>query len=288
MKLHELGARRPTEHIARVIERRLGNQVSFDRLDADRARDMLGRVQALMQEHRASPSRHFSERNPDYLKLMMLEQALTHRISEQALPQTTAGSTPTSTAMSQAAQRDPKTKSVMDKVQRGQALTPDEQKTVNQLALAREAKKVKRMVRESEIQTAQVVLAAQDMVDRMQKMMEEISEMQFKDLPALADSVKNDMGVEQSQQFQQLASAALTELLAAVQVGKTAMESAQGVLTGQAPIVPGDTDISTMPGVDTLPSAGDDLDGDLDLDADLSDEDEDEELAAVGLGRERR
>jgi predicted nucleic acid-binding Zn-ribbon protein len=52
-------------------------------------------------------------------------------------------------------------------------------------------------------------------------MTEEISEMQFKDLPALTDSIKNDMGTEQATAFQAQASAALSTLLSAVQQGKT-------------------------------------------------------------------
>jgi hypothetical protein len=180
---------------------------------------------------------------------------------------------------------------VMDKVSRGQTLTPAEQQTMNRIALTKEGKKNRAMVSESEVQQAQVVLAAQDMIDRIQGMLEDISEMQFKDLPALANSIKNDMGTEQATQFQSAASAALTQLLTAVQSGKTELESAQGVLTGQAPTVPGADDMAG--GLPTAPGAGADLggaegDADLSLDANLDIEgDEDEEMGAA-LGRERR
>ena len=283
MKLHELGAQRPQEQVAKVFESRLGDRVDFDRIGAAQARRMLGKVQALIREHRASPSRHFSERNPDYLRLVMMEQALTARIREQATTTATGQST---VGQVGAVVTDPKAKAVMDKVQRGQSLTPDEQKTVNKIALAKETKKPKRMVRESEINTAQVVLAAQDMVDQVQKMLEQISAMQFKDLPALTDSIKNDMGVEQATQFQADATAALTQLLTSLQAGKTQLEAAQGVLTGQAPVVPG-----TEPDADmgALPPAGEesDIEADLSIDANLPDEEEEEDLGAA-LGRERR
>ncbi len=285
MKLHELGAQRPTEQIAKTLGQRLGDRVDFDRLRENQARRMLQRVKGLLREYRSSPSRHFAERNPDYLRLMMLEQALAARVSEQQI--VPGAATSPNTGAVGAAVTDPKTKAVMDKVKRGQPLTADEQQTMNKIAMTKEAKRARRMVRESEIQTAQVVLAAQDMIDRIQKMMEEISEMQFKDLPALTDSIKNDMGVEQSQSFQQQAAAALTTLLQAVQAGKTEMESAQGVLTGQAPVVPGAADME--PGSDVMPPAGDDLGADLGAGEDLPPpEEEDEELAAVSLGRERR
>jgi hypothetical protein len=143
------------------------------------------------------------------------------------------------------------------------------------------------MVKESELQQAQVVLAAQDMVDQIQKMMEQISEMQFKDLPALASSIKNDMGVDQANQFQSQATAALTQLLAAVQQGKTSLEAAQGVLTGQAPMIPGQDDAMDV-GADIDAGddfgAGDDVDVDADVDVDM----DDEELDTQALGRERR
>jgi len=322
MKLHELDARRRKEQVARVFETHLGHRLNFQKLTGGQAKHMLKRVRSLVSEHRASPSRHFSERNPDYLKLVMLEQALATHIQEmdgQAIG---------------AVVQDPKSKAVMDKAQRGQKLSPDEQATMNKIALAKEdtvnekyqgfektVKAIKKggsardpeavaaaigrkkygkerfqkaaaagkklgesfRLTESEIQTAQVVLAAQDMVDRIQGMMEDISEMQFKDLPALVNSIKNDMGVDQATQFQTQASAALSNLLTAVQGGKTEMEAAQGVLTGQAPVVPGqDTGMAAAP-------AGGEEEVDLSLDANLpGGEEEEEEEVSVGLGRERR
>jgi hypothetical protein len=121
-------------------------------------------------------------------------------------------------------------------------------------------------------------------------MLEEISEMQFKDLPALTDSIKNDMGVDQATQFQSAASAALTQLLTSVQQGKTQMEGAQGVLTGQAPMVPGqepaaDADLTAAGGEDDLNI---DVDADLDAAVAPSDEEEPTPLGGAGLGRERR
>jgi hypothetical protein len=325
MKLHELDALRRKEQVARVFETHLGHRLDFQKLTGGQAQHMLGRVRSLVSEHRASPSRHFSERNPDYLKLVMLEQALSTHIQEMD-----------GQAMGAVVQ-DPKAKAVMTKAQHGQTLTPDEQATMNKIALAKEEQvtekyqgfeKTVKAIRkggsardpeavaaaigrkkygkerfqkaaaagrrlgeslrltESEIQTAQVVLAAQDMVDRIQGMMEDISEMQFKDLPALVNSIRNDMGAEQASQFQSQASAALTNLLTAVQAGKTEMEAAQGVLTGQAPVVPGqDAGMAAA-----APAAPGEEEVDLSLDANLpgGEEEEEEDEVTVGLGRERR
>ena len=275
MKLQELDARRPTDQVVKTLATHLGNRVKFDHLGESRAKNMLTKVRGLLREYKSSVSRHFSERNPDYLRLIMLEQALVSRLNEMDAVAVDIN--------------DPKTQAMMKKAQSGQTLNPEETKTMAAIAaMKKESAKKKRMVSESEIQQAQVVMAAQDMVDKLQGMLEDVSEMQFKDLPALTDAIKNDMGMEQATQFQAEVTAALTTLLAAVQAGKTQVEAAQGVLTGQAPVVPG-ADTAAMPTAAPAPAAGEE-ELDLGLDANLpADEEEPEgEAGAAELGRERR
>lgn len=276
MKLHELGAPRQTNQITQVLESRLGSRLEIDRLTARQARTMLDKVGSLLREHRSQHQFHHSERDPSYLKLVMMQQALQQYIAEQT------------NTMQAIDVNNPQTKATLNraigKAARGQVLTPDEQKAVTAVAmLKKESQRPRRMVKESEIQQAQVVLAAQDMIDRLQKMTEELSEMQFKDLPALTDSIKNDMGTEQASAFQTSASAALNELLAAVQQGKGQMEQAQSALTGQEPVVPGASDLDMD--ADVMPT--DDTEVDVDLDLDSEESDSDEALGAT-LGRERR
>lgn len=132
------------------------------------------------------------------------------------------------------------------------------------------------VIRESEVQQAQVVLAAQDMVDKIQGMLEDTSEMQFKDLPALTDQIKDEVGLEQSQQFNADATAALSGLIQNLQSARQQLTVALGVVTGQAPALPG------MPG--TAPEAA------AAAPAELPPAEEEPELepAAASLGRAKR
>jgi hypothetical protein len=292
MKLHELGAQRPTEQITKVFESHLGNRVSFEGMDRKKAKQMLGRVKALVREHRATTGFYNSERNPTYIKLIMMEQALSHVVNEQPVMPTTGGVTtvgatanPGQQAALQTAQLQQNKKALQDAIRQKQKEIADLQKQMNNpMAMAESRRKLK----ESDLQSAQVVLASQDMIDRVQKMLEQISEMQFKDLPALTDSIKNDMGVDQATQFQSSTAAALTQLLAGVQQGKTQLETAQGVLTGQAPQVPGqDAALGTELGANIGAEVGDELDADMDVEP-MPDEEDDAEMPAAALGRDRR
>lgn len=83
-----------------------------------------------------------------------------------------------------------------------------------------------------EVEKSQVVLAAQDLVDSTQKMLEEVSDMLVKELPALTTSISNEMGEESSQAFSQSATEALTQLQAAITAARGGLQGALGGITG--------------------------------------------------------
>ena len=269
MKLQELAAIKPTKQIARVFESYFGSRMKFDQITGKQAQQMLKRVRGVLGETRRQPSFHQSERNPAYLKLLMMEQALTARIKEAiAPPAPAAPGAPAAPNLSQATStvKDPKLKAALDKSTKGQTLTPDEQKMVAGAAMMAAESRLRRayrMLKESEVQQAQVVLAAQDMVDKMQSMLEDASEMQFKELPALVDSIKNQVGIDQASQFNADATAALTGLVQNLQGAKQQLDQALGVVTGQTP--PPDAGMAAMGGAPSpagdMAAAGmDDLD----------------------------
>lgn len=146
------------------------------------------------------------------------------------------------------------------------------------------------VVENEEVEKSQVVLAAQDMVDSVQKMLEQVSDMTVKEMPALIDSVQSEIGVNESEQFSQQATAALTALTAALTQAKTALQGALGVVTGNAAAGDAsafDADAGAELGDEfpAEPGAEDEFDtafGDEPVD------DESEEDVVPSLGRERR
>ena len=237
MKLQELAAPSPTKQIAKVFESYFGSNIEFDRLTQRQTQHLLQRVQGLLREHRSGSARYQSQQNPGYLKLVMMEQALTTRMAEEAIPVApVAGAKPTQPSTVQV--KDPKLAAALKKSQSGQTLNPDEQKLVAGAAMMQAESRLRRVMtrlNESEVQQAQVVLAAQDMVDKMQGMLEDVTELQFKELPALVDSIKNQVGIDQATQFNTDATAALAGLVQNLQGAKAALDQALGVVTGQAP-----------------------------------------------------
>lgn len=315
MKLNELAAPDSAQKYADLFESYFGQNLPLATMNQRQTRVMLTRVSALLEEYRQSHGNHASEHDDRYLKALMLEKALSARVLEQVQANTTTASD-TAAQREQARQaqqtqqkvqrmiastRDPQTRNTLQKASRRQPLSPSEQAIlssmvipqVNQPATMESRARRRNMLRESEVQQAQVVLAAQDMVDSMQGMLEDTTEMQFKELPALVDSIRNQIGMEQANQFNTDATAALTGLVQNLQGAKQQLEQALAVVTGQAQATPA-LDAAMSGGAAAAPAApapdlGDEEDLDLSLDANLPAEEPEEPAGTAGaLGRARR
>jgi hypothetical protein len=89
------------------------------------------------------------------------------------------------------------------------------------------------VVENAEVEKSQVVLAIQDMVDSVQKMVEDVSDILVKELPALTDSIQSEIGVNEAEQFNSQVVEALTSLTAALTQSKTTLQGALNTITGQ-------------------------------------------------------
>jgi hypothetical protein len=137
---------------------------------------------------------------------------------------------------------------------------------------------------EGELETAEAVLAAKDMVDSVQDMITDASKMMNEELPPLLDTIRDQIGTAQADSYKQTVTAALQGLMDSLNGARDALDNGARVLAGEQP--------------DQAMSMGGDqgLSGQLppvDLDSDLDAEDDGfaaTDAAAGGdeLGRERR
>ena len=127
------------------------------------------------------------------------------------------------------------------------------------------------------------------MVDKLQDMIEDSTEMQFKELPALVDSIKNQIGQEQAAQFNNDAQAALSGLVQNLQGSKQQLEQALGVVTGQGPVAMPGADAGMVPPGGDMGLAGPPPEGEEQIDIAATEPMEPGAAApAAALGRERR
>jgi hypothetical protein len=143
------------------------------------------------------------------------------------------------------------------------------------------------LITESEMAKSEAILAAKDMVDSIQDMLEKISKMQNEQLPALLDTIRDQIGTDKAEGFKSAVSPLLQNLASTLQQGRETADTAARGLAGEATDQPMDMGGSLA---DNLPSlGGDELPAD-DLEAG-GDEFAATDAAAGGdeeLGRERR
>jgi len=345
MKLFDLDAPQ-TKKSQKVLESYFGNSVDFNKMSPRDSSNMLTKVRGLIYEHRKTKTLAGSEKNPTYLKLLVMERGLHARLREAdvqikpAAPgamEIQSGGKTIGTATDQNAANE-----FMKSVEAGKINIGDMEegkgdysakkaragKDIGKpgknfakiaksagkkygseeagkrvagsiLAKMREGMTLRtksgRYLTENEVQQAQVVLAAQDMVDRMQSMLEDITSMQFKDLPALSSSIQTTIGTTEAQAFNDAAGQSLAVLVDAIQASKVEMEAAQGTLTGVEPVVPGQEEVAGVPAIDEPvadPLAADPIDAvaDVNVDAEAGGEDVDVNVDVQdgALGRARR
>ncbi len=201
MNLQELQENKKSKLVERALKEHYSVDMNLEKLDMVNAKRMLGRVRGLLKESRAGRSVHRSHENASYLKLVMMEQALSDRLND-----------------------------------------------------LREQAKI--VLENEEVQKSQVILAAQDMIDSMQKMIEQVSKMNAEELPAVVEGIQNEFGVQESEQFNTSVSETLTTLQSSLSQAKTALTGALNGITGAAPAadmgmgMPGAPDMDAEPGMD--------------------------------------
>lgn len=241
MKLTEFN-QKPYAMAKKALRENFNTDLQVEKLSLTQTRNMLGKVKNLLSEVKETDKVYSSENNPQYLKLVFMEQALSDYYAElKAMPKYNS----------------------------------------------------RIVVENEEIEQAQVVLAAKDMMDSVQKMVEDVSDMLVKELPAVVESVSGEMGSEQGEQFNTMATEALTGLQAALTQAKSGLQSALNVVTGQGAGFGAGMPGMGMPGADMaggMPNAevADMAQGAEEMPTPPEEDMDSEEIPAPKLGRGKR
>ena len=102
-------------------------------------------------------------------------------------------------------------------------------------------KEEKKKVKEGAEEEATLVMASKDMVDRITGWMEDTAEMQTESMLELADKIRDEMGIEKSEEFTGSVKPALESLYSALESTRDSLTTGVAILTGEgAPTTMGD------------------------------------------------
>lgn len=122
------------------------------------------------------------------------------------------------------------------------------------------------IVREGEEERAELIISAKNLVDKVTAWMEDTAQMQAEAMLDIVDHIRDELGLEQSQEFESITKPALASIYTALESAREQLNQGVGVLTGEGEMapslgepVPGELPTEPVPGEEEFS----DLEGDL-------------------------
>lgn len=231
MNLNELREKK-SKLATKALRESFKINLELSKLDLSKTNQMLGKIRSLISETKTSSKIHSSHKSPEYLKLLMMEAALSDHLSDLR-------------------------------------------------------SRTRIVVENEEVQKSQVILAAQDLIDSLQKMLEQVSKMNVEELPAVVEGITNEIGVSEGEQFNSSVGQSLNNLQQSLATTKTELANALGAITGQAA-----ASMELPTGEPEEPVGAEELEAELpeipELPEEPEEESEEESEATGTIGRERR
>jgi hypothetical protein len=104
------------------------------------------------------------------------------------------------------------------------------------------------LIMESEMGKSQAILAAKDMVDSIQDMLEDVSKMQNEQMPALLDTIRDQIGMEQADAFKGAVEPLLANMVQQLGAARSTADDAARALAGEPVAAPMGMGAAPAPG----------------------------------------
>jgi hypothetical protein len=180
MNLKDINPRATARRMNRIMESRFGFTIDYRNLDLSKARRLNSKLTESINHIRKSFGIHTAEKNPKYMELLMVREALNKWIHER------------------------------------------------------------RLINEGELGKSEAILAAKDMVDSIQDMLEKVSKMQVEQMPALIDTIRDQIGNDQAESFKNSVGQLLAGMVDQLTQAREQADGAARSLAGEAPPMGGD------------------------------------------------
>lgn len=175
MNLKDISPKATAKKMNRIMESRFGFSIDYDKLSLDKAAKLNSSLTENINRIRKSYGVHTAEKNPTYMELLLVREALGKWIAEH-----------------------------------------------NQL-------------NEGEMGKSEAILAAKDMVDSIQDMLEKVSKMQVEQMPALIDTIRDQIGNDQADNFKNSVGGLLSSMVEQLTQAREQADGAARSLAGEGP-----------------------------------------------------
>jgi len=221
MNIREISKPVTAASLNESLAKRFGQKIALEKFTLEQLQDVRNKVRTKLSQVETNES-FSSVHKAAYQKSKLFLDVLNAEISEREHIGEKVTKTDT-TWTDKSGKKHPATQVKGDKYTGKEAEKEEPKKAKNESKIVEGAE-----------ESAELVMAAKDMVDRITGWMEDTAEMQTQSMLELADSIRDEMGSEQSEAFLASVKPSLEALFAALEGTREALTAGVGVLTGEA------------------------------------------------------
>ena len=204
-----------TESLLTEFESRFNQTMDLSKFTREELEDTANKIRTRI--HDITQNEHFGQelKNHDYQKNQSMLDIVNQSIREYGSD--TAGNPVL----------DKATAPIKAKLQKGQALSPDERGAAAKLMASKEG------VKEGVEEQSELILAAKDMMDKVTSFLEDLASMKTEGMLELADRIRDEMGAEKSDAFLQKIQPAIEQAEATLATTRQELDNGVRILTGE-------------------------------------------------------
>lgn len=269
MKVNEFSQPVTSKKLNESLAKNFGYKLNLEQFTGEQLEDARNKLRTKISQFEMKESYGAVYENNDYQKTRMFLDVINQEIAErEERGDTTIDFT---TGQNGNSMRTRTNESWIDSAKERLTLGEDtEQDLVNELVVRYDLKESAaarivrnlRIISESEADKAAIIMSTKDMVDRVTNWLEDVAQMKAEQLLELLDSIRDQMGAEQSEQFGSVVKDALESLYTALESSRASLSQGVGILTGQetgpAPTMGAEPPIGgpeAAPGAEAFPTA---------------------------------
>jgi hypothetical protein len=245
--------------------------LNLNEMSNDHATHILDSMKNKINNIKSSHKRHVAEKNPQYMEALLVSNILETLIDErfhEDMMNRKKMKTERELSASEASRREKYVKGMKKVKGDFEKRYPGSGKAVMYATATKMAKKESveeamdilksilngvTQINESEYEQAKTVMAARDMVDSVQDMVEKLSAMVNEDLPALIDVMRSEVGQAQADMFANAVSSSVGPLIDQVKAARTSLDNAARTVAGEPIATPAVPTAPMAPAPEELP-----------------------------------
>lgn len=238
--------------------------LNLNEMNNDHATAVLSNMRGKLQKIKESSKGHFAEKNPQYMEALLVTQVLETLIDERFAQQLQEREL----QKSELKKREKYVKGMKkvkgdfekrypgrgEEVMYATATKMAKKESVEEaMDILKDALAGNEPIMEGEYDQAAAIVAARDMVDTIQDMVEKLSKMANEDLVALADVMRGEVGQAQADAFVQAAQGAINPLLDQAKAARQSIDNAARSAAGEPIAAPAGAPAPAAPGAAPAP-----------------------------------